>query len=69
VREVKLVKVDIDESPVIAERFDARGIPMLLVLHRGQKISDHVGAAPEQTLRLGYEIAGASTRHAPERAG
>jgi thioredoxin 2 len=68
---VKLVKVNVDESPAIAQRFDARGIPMLLVLHRGQKIADHVGAAPEQTLRPWLERAldDASTRHAPERAG
>ena len=68
---VKLVKVNVDESPALAQRFDARGIPMLLVPHRGQKIVEHVGAAPEQTLRpwLEHAIHDASTRHAPERAG
>jgi thioredoxin 2 len=68
---VKLVKVNVDESPAVAQRFDARGIPMLLVIHHGQKIAEHVGAAPEQTLRrwLEHAIDDASTRHAPERAG
>jgi thioredoxin 2 len=69
--QVKLAKVNVDRSPAIAQRFDARGIPMLLVLRRGQKIAGYVGAAPEQTLRpwLEHAIDDASTRHAPERVG
>ena len=48
---VKLVKVDVDESPQTARRFDARGIPTLLVLRNGQVVSRQVGAAPEPALR------------------
>ncbi len=48
---VKLVKVDVDESPQTARRFDARGIPTLLVLRNGRVVSRHVGAAPEAALR------------------
>ncbi len=48
---VKLVKVDVDESPRTARRFDARGIPTLLVLRNGQVVSRQVGAAPEPALR------------------
>ena len=32
---VKLVKVNVDESPALAQRFQARSIPMLLVLRNG----------------------------------
>ena len=48
---VKLVKVDVDESPAVASRFDVRGIPTLLLMHRGQVVSRQVGAAPEPALR------------------
>ncbi|MDP9332745.1 MAG: thioredoxin family protein [Actinomycetota bacterium] len=62
---VKLVKVNVDESPAIAQRFQARGIPMLLVLRAGAIVAEQVGAAPEQVLRPWLEKAleEASTRH------
>jgi thioredoxin 2 len=64
------VKVNVDDSPALAQRFQARGIPMLVVLQGGHTIAEHVGAAPEQVLRPWLETAiqDASTR-APERAG
>ena len=67
---VKLVKVNVDDSPALAQRFQARGIPMLVVLQGGKNIAEHVGAAPEQVLRPWLETAiqDASAR-APERAG
>jgi thioredoxin 2 len=67
---VKLVKVNVDDSPALAQRFQARGIPMLLVLHGGQTIAEHVGAAPEQVLHPWLEAAiRDASRRAPERAG
>ena len=48
---VKLVKVNVDESPAVAQRFDARSIPTLLVMRDGQEVSRQIGAAPESTLR------------------
>jgi len=65
---VKLVKVNVDESPAIAQRFQARGIPLLLVLSGGAVVSEHVGAAPEGVLRpwLEQALAGASTRSAAQ---
>jgi thioredoxin 2 len=68
---VKLVKVNVDESPAIAQRFEARGIPMLLVLRDGRIAAKHVGAASEQVLRTWLEqaMADASTPSASQRAG
>lgn len=62
---VKLVKVNVDESPALAQRFEARGIPMLLVLRAGAIVAEQVGAAPEQVLRPWLEKAleDASTRN------
>ena len=48
---VKLVKINVDESPQIAGRFGVQGIPTLLVLHRGKVVSRQTGAAPEHVLR------------------
>jgi thioredoxin 2 len=48
---VKLVKVNVDASPATAQRFQARGIPMLVVLREGRVVAQHVGAAGEQVLR------------------
>ena len=68
---VKLVKVNVDESPGIAQRFQARGIPMLLVLDEGRTVAEQVGAAPEQVLRpwLEQALRDTSTRRSPEQAG
>lgn len=48
---VKLVKVNVDEAPAVAERFGVRGIPTLVVLRRGAVVARQTGAAPEQALR------------------
>ena len=47
---VKLVKVNVDESPRVSARFAARSIPLLVVLHRGEVVARQAGAAPEHAL-------------------
>jgi thioredoxin 2 len=48
---VKLVKVNVDTSPQISQRFGAQAIPTLLVLRRGQVIARQTGAVPLAALR------------------
>jgi thioredoxin 2 len=48
---IKLVKVNVDESPAIAARFGVQGIPTLLVLDKGTVVARQTGAAPEAALR------------------
>jgi thioredoxin 2 len=48
---IKLVKVNVDESPITAHRFGVQGIPTLLVLDNGTAVARQVGAAPEAALR------------------
>ena len=48
---VKLVKVNVDTSPQISQRFGAQAIPTLLVLYRGQVIARQTGAVPLAALR------------------
>jgi thioredoxin 2 len=47
---VKLVKINVDESPQVAARHDARSIPTLLVLDHGEVVARQTGAAPEHVL-------------------
>ena len=48
---IKLVKVNVDESPVTVGRFGVQGIPTLLVLDKGTVVARQTGAAPESALR------------------
>ena len=54
---LKLVKVNVDKSPALAERFDVRSIPTLLVIRRGNVVSRQVGAAPAHALRAWLDSA------------
>ena len=49
--EIKLVKVDIDAAPKLAERFTVRAVPTLMVLHHGKVIARQAGAAGVPALR------------------
>ena len=46
----KIVKLDTDEEPEIAERYGIRSIPTLLVFKSGQKVGELVGAYPKATI-------------------
>ena len=49
--QVKLVKVNVDVSPQISQRFEAQAIPTLLVLRGGRVAARQTGAAPLPALR------------------
>jgi thioredoxin 2 len=48
---VKLVKVDVDEAPRLAQRFDVKAVPTLMVLRDGEVVTRQAGAAPVNMLR------------------
>ena len=48
---VKLVKVNVDASPAVAQRFAVQGIPTLLLLKDGEVVARQVGAAPANVLQ------------------
>ena len=54
---VKLVKVNVDESPEIQRRFGVQAIPTLMVLRNGQVAARRAGAAPAAELRKWVETA------------
>ncbi len=53
---LKVVKVNVDESPGLASRYRATSIPMLLFLHDDSVLETVVGAQPEHVLRQRIEL-------------
>ena len=47
---LKVVKVNVDNAPAVAARFDARSIPMLLILDGGKLKDRQIGAVPPDVL-------------------
>jgi thioredoxin 2 len=47
---LKVVKVNVDEEPALGARFQARSIPLLLVLREGREVDRITGALPRQAL-------------------
>jgi thioredoxin 2 len=48
---IKLVKVNVDEAPRLAHRYDVQAIPTLLMLRKGQTAARQTGALPPPALR------------------
>jgi thioredoxin 2 len=56
---VRVAKLNVDENPLTAARFDLRSIPTLLVLKGGREVDRIVGAQPKAEIarRLARAIA------------
>jgi thioredoxin 1 len=50
VGQVKVGKVDIDDSPVTAGRYGVRGVPTVMVFKNGERSAQHVGLTTKQKL-------------------
>jgi thioredoxin 2 len=47
---VRVVKLNVDENPLTAERFNVRNIPALLLIKGGREVDRIVGAQPKQEI-------------------
>ena len=47
---LRLVKIDVDAEPELAQRYDIRSIPTLLLLHHGRALDRTAGAMPADAL-------------------
>ncbi len=56
---LKVVKVNVDENPATAQRYQAFSIPTMLVMKGGQPVDRIVGALPKEQLaaRIGPFLA------------
>jgi thioredoxin 2 len=48
---LKVVKVNVDESPNLATQYRAQSIPMLLFVRSGEVVNTVIGAQPDHVLR------------------
>jgi thioredoxin 1 len=48
---LKVGKLNVDDHPVIAQRYDIRGIPALLFFNQGAVVDTVVGAVPRAVLQ------------------
>jgi thioredoxin 2 len=61
--QVKLVKVNVDDSPQTSQRFEVQAIPTLLVLRGGRVAARQTGAASPAALRTWVDNALAGAAH------
>jgi thioredoxin 1 len=65
---VKVGKLNVDESPAVAQAFGVRSIPTLLVFNGGKVADQQIGAVPQgriaEMLERQLEAAGAGARQA-----
>ena len=46
----KIVSVDIDDAPGVAQKYGIRGVPAILVFKNGEKTAQHVGVTTKDKL-------------------
>jgi thioredoxin 1 len=46
----KVVTVDVDDAPGVAQRYGIRGVPTLAVFKAGEKTASHVGVTTKENL-------------------
>jgi thioredoxin-like negative regulator of GroEL len=54
---VRVAKLNVDENPATATRFNARSIPTLLVFKAGREVDRIVGAQPKSEIARRLERA------------
>lgn len=48
--EVKVCKVNIDQQPELAEKFQVMSIPTLMLMKEGKPLATSIGVQPKQTI-------------------
>lgn len=59
---MKVVQVDIDAEPLLAQEFEIAMLPTLMVAHKGKLIDRHDGAMKEEELFKWAEAAAAAAK-------
>jgi thioredoxin 1 len=58
--ELRLVKVNIDEEPVLAQRYGVMSIPTIVLFEGGEPTAAAIGAQPKQMLERSLGLAPAT---------
>jgi thioredoxin 1 len=62
----RIVKVNVDDAPGLAARYEISGVPTLLFFDQGEVVDEVVGLAPPRTLQARLEkLAGAAPADHP----
>jgi thioredoxin 2 len=48
---LKVIKLNVDDAPELSERYEIRGIPLLVLYRDGAEVDRLVGAVPQEQLR------------------
>ena len=65
---IKFVKVNVDESPKLAQKFQVEGIPMLVFLQNGKTVGTSVGLVAKEDLILRLDLLLQPNRQPPAAA-
>ena len=49
--ELKVGKLDVDESPVTAGKYGVRGVPTVMIFKGGERSAQHIGLATKEKLK------------------
>ena len=60
--QVRVAKLNVDDNPATANRFDIRSIPTLLVIAGGREVDRIVGAQPKHAIRARLERFASASR-------
>ena len=58
---VKIAKLNIDENPATPVQYGVKGIPTLMIFHKGQVAATRVGALPKSKIKEWIEATVASS--------
>ncbi|WP_277620019.1 thioredoxin [Rufibacter ruber] len=47
---LKVIKIDVDKNPAVAQQYRVQGIPTLLLFHQGKQLWRQSGVVPPQQL-------------------
>jgi thioredoxin 1 len=59
--QIKIVKLDVESNPSVAQTYNIRGIPALLLFKNGEVAGQQIGALPKHQLRAWISEAVASS--------
>ena len=52
---LSIAKLNVDDSPEIAQRYNVRGIPTLILFNNGEVVAQRTGAASQQQVKAFIE--------------